>query len=50
MCSLGNYNCPTIGEKLVDGKLTVLEHSNDVWIRHSYDADEEPQCVSYSKK
>ena len=38
------------GEKLVDGKLIVLEHPNEVWVRHTYDANEAPQHVSYFKK
>ena len=38
------------GEKFADGKLTEIDHSNVVWIRHSYDAKEEPLCASYHKK
>ena len=38
------------GEKVVDGKLVILEHSSDVWIRHTYDVGETPQCVSFRKK
>ena len=25
-------------------------HLNEVWVRHTYNVSEEPQCVSYSKK
>ena len=38
------------GEKLVDGKLVVLEHPNEVWVRHTYDVLETPQSVSFMKK
>ena len=33
------------GEKVVDGKLAILEHSSDVWIRHTYDVGETPVCI-----
>ena len=38
------------GEKLVDGKLVVLEHPNEVWVRHTYDVLETPQSVSFMKR
>ena len=38
------------GEMLVGGKLSSLEHPNEVWVRHTYNANEVPQRVTYSKK
>lgn len=38
------------GEKMVDGKLAVLEHPTEVWVRHGYDPSESPRCVSFFKK
>ena len=39
-----------IGEKNVGGKLVSFEHPTEVWVRHTYDVAEEPQCVCYLKK
>ena len=38
------------GEKLHNGKLKLLDHKDEVWVRHSYDVKELPQRVSYFKK
>lgn len=38
------------GEKLVDGKIVMLEHPEEVWVRHTYNVEETPQCVSFKKK
>ena len=38
------------GEKYVDGKLVMMEHYQEVWVRHTYKVEEEPQRVSYFKK
>ena len=35
---------------MVDGKLVMFEHPQDVWIRHTYDVSEVPQCVSFRKR
>ena len=34
----------------MDGKLVVLEHPHDVWVRHTYDVNEKPKPVSFIKK
>ena len=38
------------GEKFIDGQLTVVDHPNGVWVRHTYDSKEIPQRVKYNKK
>ena len=38
------------GEKVVISKVVECTHLNEVWVRHTYNVSEEPQCVSYSKK
>ena len=38
------------GEKIVNGKLTDVNHIDEVWVRHTYDSNEKPQTVSYFKK
>ena len=38
------------GEKSVDGKTVEIEHRQEVWVRHTYNIEEEPQHVSYFKK
>ena len=38
------------GEKMVDGKLVSIEHPTEVWVRHTYNVEEMPQCVSLLKK
>ena len=35
---------------MVHGKLVVYEHPNDIWIRHTHDVSEIPQCVSFRKR
>ena len=35
-------------EKVVDGKLVSIEHP--VWVRHTYNVEEMPRCVSFLKK
>ena len=35
---------------MVDGKLMLSEHPTDIWVRHSYDDKEIPQCISFLKK
>ena len=39
-----------LGEKIVNGEMKEIVHQNEVWVRHSYNAAEEPKCVSYYKK
>lgn len=38
------------GEKEIDGRLVVIDHPNNVWVRNTYNVKEIPRCVSYFKK
>ena len=35
---------------MIEGKSVLFEHPKEVWVRHSYNVSETPQCVSYFKK
>lgn len=35
------------GEKIVEVKCVTFDHPREVWVRHTYDVTETPQCVSY---
>ena len=34
----------------MNGKTVEIEHRQEVWVRHTYNIEEEPQQVSYFKK
>lgn len=38
------------GERLVNGKLEVIDHPKEVWVRYTYNVREQPRCVSFYKK
>ena len=38
------------GEKVIAGKVTMVDHPMEVWVRHTYDVMETPKRVSYYKK
>ena len=38
------------GEKVLEGKVTIVDHPKEVWVRHTYNVMETPKRVSYFKK
>ena len=39
-----------IGEREIGGNLVSVDHSTEVWVRHTYNVREKPRRVSYYKK
>ena len=38
------------GERMCNGKLTLVNHPIEIWVGHTYNVAEAPQCISFFKK
>ena len=38
------------GEKEIEGRLVLIDHAREVWVRYTYDVREQPRSVCYFKK